>query len=290
MPNKIEVKVIDLLKMIGSLTKESNFKKRMRLHQGWWRAFVLAENEGKHPKNNDKHICNTLLNGKRTQKNFLSPFVQNVVKEVLEKRKNEGAGIVNLDRLYNNLLSSQPLCFNFFSKFYLDKRLALKFLRNYYPELTSVNEVFFEYANTENKFDNSAFDVAFSVNDGSKKGIIGFECKYTDSFSPKEYGKEPGHIYETLFNKSKIWSKPYKELIVSKFNQLFRSQLVGESFKQNENTKFDFAYLVLFCHHKDEDAIEKAEEYKLMLKEENHNLFKIITYKMFKVKYFLLSL
>ena len=28
---------------------ESGFKKRMRFHQGWWRAFVLNEDEGNNP-------------------------------------------------------------------------------------------------------------------------------------------------------------------------------------------------------------------------------------------------
>lgn len=273
--------MIDLLKLIGSLANESDFKKRMRLHQGWWRAFVLGENEGKHPKKDDENICNTLLNGKQTKNNFLSNLVKNVVSEVLEKRSDGRAGLVDPKRLYNNLLSSQPLCFNFFAPLYVDKKLALNFLRNYYPEITSVIEVNFEHANNENKFDNSAFDVAFSVNDGSKKGIIGFECKYTDSFSPKEYGKEPGHIYETIYHKSEIWCKPYSELTISKFNQLFRNQLIGESFKQNKQNKYDFAYLALFCHHQDESAIKIADEYKLMLKEEQTLHFQIITYKDF---------
>ncbi|OGU76606.1 MAG: hypothetical protein A2V93_00660 [Ignavibacteria bacterium RBG_16_34_14] len=265
----------DLLKHIGSLINERDFKKRMRLHQGWWRAFVLGENEGKHPLR-DKNICNTLLNGKQTKNNFLSNSVKNVVKEILEKRIDGYAGMVDEKRLYNNLLSSQPLCFNFFSPLYVDKKLALHFLRKFYPEITMVNKVYFEHTNSNNKFDNSAFDVAFDVNDGSKKGIIGFECKYTDSFSPKEFDKP---IYKTIHNQSNIWAKPYEELIKSKFNQLFRNQLVAESFKQDK--LYDFACLALFCHQKDEEAIKIAEEYKLMLKEEHNYNFQIITYQDF---------
>ena len=108
--------MINLLKLIGSLTNENNFRKRMRLHQGWWRTFVLGENEGKHPKNVDENICNTLLNGKQTKNNFLSASVENIIKEVLERRNSESSGLVDENRLYNNLLSSQPLCFNFRSE------------------------------------------------------------------------------------------------------------------------------------------------------------------------------
>jgi len=268
--------MIDLLKMIGPLVSESDFKKRFRLHQGWWRAFILGESEGKHPMKDDKNICNTLLNGKQTKNNFLSNFVTNVVQEVLEKRSDGSSGMVDEKRLYNNLLSSQPQCFNFFAPLYVDKKLALNFLRKYYPCITSVNDVHFEYANNQNKYDNSAFDIAFNVNDGSKKGIIGFECKYTDSFSPTEYDKP---AYQSIYQNSEIWGKPYRELIKSKFNQLFRNQLIGESFKQGN--QYDFAYLALFCHHQDESALKIAEEYKLMLKEEQSHLFQIITYKDF---------
>lgn len=273
--------MINLLKLIGSLPSESDFKKRMRLHQGWWRAFVLGENEGKHPKKEDENICNTLLNGEQTKNNFLSNLVKDVVSEVLEKRSNKSAGKIDQKRLFNNLLSSQPLCFNFFAPMYVDKKLTLNFLRKYFSDITAVSEVYFEHANSKNKIDNSAFDIAFSVNDGSKKGIIGFECKYTDLFSPKEYGKEPDHIYKTIFKNSDIWRKPYSELIKSKFNQLFRNQLIAESFKQDKQRQYDFAYLALFCHHKDEGAIKIAEEYKLMLKEKYNYYFQIITYKDF---------
>ncbi|MFA7421545.1 MAG: hypothetical protein WCZ90_17820 [Melioribacteraceae bacterium] len=268
--------MIDLLGLIGSLAKESDFKKRMRLHQGWWRAFVLGENEGKHPMKDDENICNTLLNGEQTKNNFLSNLVKNVVVEVLKGRNDGSAGLVDQKRLYNNLLSSQPLCFNFFAPLYIDKKLALNFLRKYYPEITAVNEVFFEHANAKNKYDNSAFDIAFDVNDGCKKGIIGFECKYTDSFSPTPYRKK---AYEEIFQQSNIWAKHYEELTCSKFNQLFRNQLIAESFKQDK--QYDFGYLALFCHHKDDEAIKNAEEYKLMLKNEQTHHFQIITYKDF---------
>jgi len=268
--------MIDLLRLIGSLTKEGDFKKRFRLHQGWWRAFVLGESEGKHPIKDDKKICNTLLKGKQTKNNFLSSSTYNIVTEVLEKREDRSSGMMDENRLYNNLLSSQPLCFNFFAPLYSDKKLALNFLRNFYPNITSVNEIYFEYSNIKNKFDNSAFDVAFNVNNGTKKGIIGFECKYTDSFSHKVYRKT---TYEINYQKSDIWTKSYEDLTNKKFNQLFRNQLIAESFKQDK--QYDFAYLALFCHHEDDEAIKIAEEYKTFLSDERIHYFQIITYQDF---------
>lgn len=53
----------ELKKLIGTLPSEIGFIKRMRFHQGWWRAFVLAEEEGSHPIRKEEVICNTILDG-----------------------------------------------------------------------------------------------------------------------------------------------------------------------------------------------------------------------------------
>jgi len=105
----------ELKKWIGTLpVSESGFKKRMRFHQGWWRAFVLAEEEGNYPNKRGKVICNTILDGQKSQKNFLSPNIVNAVIQTIQERQVASSGILEEDRLFNNLLSSQPLCFNFF--------------------------------------------------------------------------------------------------------------------------------------------------------------------------------
>ena len=70
-----------LKKLIGTLpASESGFKRKMRLHQGWWRACVLAEEEGNHPVRNDKRICNTISDGQTSQKNFLSERIGEAVR------------------------------------------------------------------------------------------------------------------------------------------------------------------------------------------------------------------
>ena len=53
--------------LIGPVPKsEQGFIRRMRIHQGWWRAFVLGEREGQYPKIPEQTICNTILNGDKT--------------------------------------------------------------------------------------------------------------------------------------------------------------------------------------------------------------------------------
>lgn len=265
-----------LKELIGATpTSESGFKKRMRLHQGWWRAFVLGENEGKHPLNDKKTICNTILNGEQSKKNFLTDMTAQVVEQTLRDRGDDSSGIIEEDRLFNNLLSSQPLCFNFFSELKSDKIFASEIMKNLGFDISSVGDVIFEYAPKKNYTnDNSAFDVALEVTRDGKKGLIGLECKYTDSFSSKEYDKSE---YQSIFEQSNVFVEKYEDYKASKFNQLFRNQLIAEALKQNN--EYEFVVTGLFCH-KDDKAIETGDEFQEMLSGKDE-LFKVITYQDF---------
>lgn len=271
----------DLKRQIGVLPKgESSFKKRIRFHQGWWRAFVLDEDEGNNPVQKGEQVCNTILNGSDDphRKNFLSRKIVRAVLQTIEERKKAGSGILEENRLFNNLLSSQPLCFNFFGELKEDKVLALNVLRQFWPELTEVKNVMFEYAPEENHTsDNSAFDVAFMVMEGTQCGIVGLECKYTDAFSSTLYTKS---AYESVYQKGldRVFAAKYDEFVAPKYNQLFRNQLIAEALVQNG--KYQFAYTGLFCHQDDKSALKTGEEFQGMLKSGNQK-FNIITYQNF---------
>lgn len=260
----------------GGFPKESGLKKKMRLHQGWWRTCVLAEKADINPKEEKETICNRIVNGKSSKSNFLTENIYHSVCKTLDERKIQGLGIIEEKRLFNNLLSSQPLCFNFFGELYMDTDFGLSVLKTFYPKLTKLRRVLFEFAPQEKYTnDNSAFDVAFEVEEEDKIGLIGWECKYTDTFSPTRYDKIE---YSDIFSKSDCFSSKYKELIHPRINQLFRNQLIAESLKQNN--KYAFVYTGLFCMHEDLKAIETAKYFKSLLNPKTSN-FNIITYNDF---------
>ncbi len=267
----------ELRKITGTLPTEKNtFKRRMRFHQGWWRAFVLVEEEGKHSITKDAGICNTILNGETSRKNFLSPNISEAVEKTIWERQATSSGIIQKDRLFNNLLSSQPLCFNFFGELKLDQAFALQVLQQFWPGLTKVKQVIFEFAPVENYTnDNSAFDVAFEVMAGNHVGLVGLECKYTDTFSQTEYDKaEYRHIFNNR-NES-VFAAGYEEFRAARFNQLFRNQLIAEALIQNG--QYDFVYTGLFCHQDDEGALQIGAEFQHKLKN-GDKIFRVITYQ-----------
>jgi hypothetical protein len=264
-----------LKEIIGNVPSESGFKKRMRFHQGWWRAFVLGENEGEHPMDSQRTVCNTILDGEHTKKNFLTPATVTIVEKALQERSDTDSGIIQENRLYNNLLSSQPLCFNFFSELKCDCNLALKLMNSLGFDIDTVEDVIFEYAPAANYTnDNSAFDIALEVSRGDKKGLIGLECKYTDTFSTKEYDRQ---AYREIYQKSDVFIEDYEKYKASEFNQLFRNQLIAEALQQNG--EYDFVITGLFCHM-DDKAIETGYKFQEMLNGKD-NLFKVITYQDF---------
>lgn len=265
-----------LSERFGPVPNEIGFKKRMRLHQGWWRTNVLSEEPGRHPKIETERICNTITKGETSKKNFLTDSCISSVEQTLTDRKEQESGLMEQDRLFNNLLSSQPLCFNFFGELNADKTFGLYVLKTFYPTLTKLRRVIFEYAPIEKYTkDNSAFDIAFEVEKDDEIGLIGWECKYTDTFSATEYDKLS---YRELFSKSVSFIADFDELKKSKTNQLFRNQLIAEGLLQNK--KYSFVYTGLFCFQDDISAIETANGFQNLLSKENSN-FKIVTYSDF---------
>ena len=268
----------ELKTLIGTIPSENGFKKRMRFHQGWWRACVLVEKEGDYPARKGEVICNTISNGQISRKNFLSEKIFEAVEQTIQERKVAKSGILEETRLFNNLLSSQPLCFNFFGELKTDIDLALQILQKFWPNLTKVKRIAFEFSPVENYTgDNSAFDVAFEVMAGNLSGLVGLECKYTDSFSSTEYDKE---VYRHIFSQSKekLFSAEYHEFKLARFNQLFRNQLMAEALVQN--CQYNFVYTGLFCHQDDKSALQTGAEFQQMLNN-GDKIFKIITYQEF---------
>jgi hypothetical protein len=262
--------------LIGEIIEnESERLRTARIHQGWWRAFVLGEKQGERPNSKEKKICNTVEVGGDFRGNFLTNEIADVVDEVLKQRSKDAPGLIQEDRLKKNLLSSQPLCFNFFGLFYNNKELATKVVKSFYPAVSEVKNVFFEYAPTPKQLftdDNSAYDVAFEVVENDKIGLIGIECKYTESFSPQEYRTDR---YKQIYIASNSFSESYDVLTSSKFNQLFRNQLIAESLLQNN--KYSFVYTALFCAPEDKSARSIGDDFGKLLNMQFAN-FRVITY------------
>lgn len=258
--------------IIGNIPNESAFIKKFRVHQGWWRTFVLNEEEGTYwdnKNNTEAKVCNRINNGETSLNNFITKKIGNIAKLAVEVNKVKKSGIINEERLYNNLLSSQPLAFNFIGFLNLYPELALDFVKTIRPDITSVEEIVFEYAPDFAK-DNSAFDFGFIVRSEIGLGFLGFECKYTDTFSYKRageknftyYGDKKDKRYNDyhpiyLANRHRLPDDYYSYVKDKRFNQLFRNELLALQLEG-----FDFITTGLFCHHEDKEALASGYEFQ----------------------------
>ena len=177
------------------------------------------------------------------------------------------------DRLYNNLLSSQPLAFNFFGFFRVNPDVALAFVQTLRPDIIDIDDIVFEYA-PESSGDSSAFDFGFKVSTKNQKGFIGFECKYTDTFSyqrtiPNEpnvyYGDDGDKNFENyhrlyIENRDRFPDDYYSYIRDKNFNQLFRNEILGTLVKTKPD--IDFVLTGLFCHHDDKKAIDAGLKFQ----------------------------
>ncbi len=83
---------------------------------------------------------------KTTKSNFLSDNIRQLVTREVANTKKTG-GLIGEPRIWNNLLSSQPLCFNLFGELHYDLNLASKYFKRLFPNrLDEVLAVKFEYS------------------------------------------------------------------------------------------------------------------------------------------------
>jgi hypothetical protein len=109
-------------------------------------------------------------------------------REVAAMRAGSGQKI-DEDRLWANLLSSQPLAFNLFGELSADLGLATRVLRRFWPErLREVTHVGFEYSpgrgSAAYTADRTAFDVYVEhTTPAGGRGFIGIEVKYHEALT-----------------------------------------------------------------------------------------------------------
>lgn len=122
--------------------------------------------------------------------NYLTPGIRKVLEEELLAAPSEGK-LYGKPRIYTNLLSSQPLCFNLFGELKLDLKLATRVLGSLYPgKIDQVTKIEFEYSpeRSSKRFtdDRSAFDVfvEYLAKDGGR-GFLGIEVKYHEDLKDK---------------------------------------------------------------------------------------------------------
>jgi len=165
---------------------------KYRLLQSTYRAEVLKEDFGHGPtKNSETRYGNMLINGEESGSNFISDAAFKFAQIKVDQKQVNKALTIDEFRLYNNMLSSMPMCFNLFSD--LRKLLhenpaeSSRIAKELFPEipwidlLLDVDVEFIPVPIADYTNDKSAFDAMLLVQDADgNRGLISIETKYTD--------------------------------------------------------------------------------------------------------------
>lgn len=166
------------------IRSDNAFQRVARLRQARWRErqnLPVGEHRG-------RPLGSRLAMpfAQNTLANFMTDTVRDVVRvEVLDPLRSEGK-LYRAPRIFEDLLSSQPLCFNLFAELQRDLMAAGRVFERLLgrPDLRVVS-VDFEHSpgRGDARFtgDHSAFDVFVTCEAGSELGFVGIEVKYVEN-------------------------------------------------------------------------------------------------------------
>jgi len=240
----------------------SDFQRKARILQSMWRT-----EKGFEPGIFRGRKLGSLLPmpwAKETLSNYLFDTIKQVVQdEVIDNPNDEK--LYSKPRIFNNLLSGQPLCFNLFAKLKVDLQLASKVFNALSPNrIKEVIKIEFEYSpgRRDPKYtgDRSAFDVYVEfLSDSGKKGFIGIEVKYHENLKNK-----PAEMRQRYFE---IASKMncFKESALGRLQekpleQIWRDHLLAGSILQADD--FDDGFFVFLYPKGNNHCSQAIKDYR----------------------------
>ena len=189
--------------------------------------------------------------------NFLDAYTANYVAERAPIVLNQG-GTLDEDRLFRNLLSSMPMCFNLLGPMRAHPTAAAALLSTVSGlQISEIEAIEVEWTpqGAHPLGDRTAFDgwVSYRRRDG-QRGFLGIETKYTEPFSQRAYDKPR---YRVLTEHPDAGFKPNaaNHLIHPATNQLWRNSLLAVAIR-NEGHYAEGRVCVI--HLRDDPHVERA--------------------------------
>lgn len=252
--------------------------------QSQYRQNVLKEPCGKGPNKTSKdHHGNMLIDGEETGSNFVSDAAFKFAKQkVLDKQVNRDLTIEEY-RLFNNMLSSMPMCFNLFADLrellLVNQIEASNSIKNIFKELTWIDKVtyidveFIPVPISNYTNDKTAFDAVIFVEDkNGKKGLISIETKYTDLLGSNSSSNTI--IKNNIIANNKIFDKVLVNKLKDKgYNQIHRNYLLTYTYAKKHHFKH-FVNLVI-SPKDDNQSVNEIDVLKSHLLQKDDTIMKL---------------
>jgi len=250
---------------------KTEFASNARLLQSIWRAqkgYAFAK-------------YGNLLDSKMAKEhglNFLTRGIFELVKNEVTNKSKVGK-VIQEPRIWDNLLSSQPLAFNLFGELKINLTVATQVFQDLFPDrmIKTLKAIDFEFSpgrgSSKYTGDNSAFDVFIEYeNRFSEKCFFGIEVKYAEDLNDKPSSHKI--YYEEISQNSGVFDLNSLEQLKEKpIQQIWRDHLLALSlFIKNKDYKFgDFIFLFPVANISCKSAIE---QYRATFSESKENYFR----------------
>jgi hypothetical protein len=250
------------------------FKRRARLGQARWRQSEgLAMGGQLQPGGARTPVGSRLdLEAARVSgANFLSDRIAAAVRHRLAHP--EPDEMLNRERLWSDLLSSMPMCFNLFGELWEDRERATVALGTWLTDVPgTVREVRFEWSpgRLEPHYlgNRSAFDAAFVLGlpDGGH-GVVGFECKYHEhAKAEKPPGPDRMHRYREVTERSGVFVAGWEaQVVATDLQQLWLDHLLVLSMAQHPSQLWSWVRFVLVHPAGNTSFLDAANRYTAVL-------------------------
>ena len=239
--NRYEVKI----------ESDTVFRSHARLLQSIWRK-EKGYPMGEYTYNGAKKTVGNLLDescAKSSKVNFITDHIGNIVEEEIKKRYK----LIREPRIWNNLLSSQPLVFNLFGELkHEGYRTATQLFQRLLSEeeVREVTGIEFEYSpgrnNPKYTDDKTAFDVFVTyVTPSGKLRFVGIEVKYAEDMKKGQASNKPG--YKEIAEAMGIFKiDSYQVLADSNIQQIWRDHLLAGSMFVTSNLYEEGNFMIIF--------------------------------------------
>lgn len=263
---------------------DNKFVAKCRLHQSKYRCEVLKEDYGHGPtKNSSKRYGNFLVDGEQTGSNFVSKAAYRyAIQRTLDKNINKDLTIDSY-RLFNNMMSSMPMCFNLFSDLrellVADNKTCSTVCKKLFKEIPWIDSV--EYIGVEfiptpiEKYtnDKTAFDAIIIVKDkNQKKGLLTIETKYTDLLGSNS--SKNVEVKNQLVEKYNLFRDDLKKMLFDNgYKQIYRNYLL--TFAYAKTHKINHFSNIIISPSSDEISMNELFELRNGLKKDKESIMKI---------------
>ncbi|MEQ1731755.1 MAG: hypothetical protein ABL982_25565, partial [Vicinamibacterales bacterium] len=232
-----------------------------------WRHHELQMPPGPRSRKTAGLVCSMLPLDHR-DRNFLDDSIAAAAAARLVET--HGSGIITKDRLYRNLLSSQPTCFNLFGRFVSHPDALLGWVRTLDPDAVSIEQVRLEWAPERGThFDGgSAFDafVAYRTGRGGQR-FVGVECKYAEDL--RRSSIDVRKVYKDFTARSALWKDGASErLDTNRLKQFWLNTLLGQSLA-TRGEDFESGLTVVVAGAADRSAAAATDEVRAELVDPN---------------------